>query len=340
MERNELSLNSKGGSELMQERLYTSLDQGLLDKFQIVLSRVRELRDDKYRIFWAHDVAGDPEATSALARMNWRRFHRLVFVSHSQMQEYCSTYMIPYHACSVIENGVTFDSSEEIKFQFGPSVNLGSSSGAPVKLIYHTTPHRGLNILVPVFKKLREKYNVELDVYSSFEIYGWKDADKNFEVLLNECKNTQGINYHGVVSNEEVREAVSKSHVFAYPSIWKETSCLALIEAGVSGLALVHPNLGALFDTSGGMSNMYQFVEDMNVHAGLFYNHLDQSIFEMIESSNNNDVSGIVERMRYFRKRFDWTKKVGEWSYLLKIIETVNPDKGIPLEIFDYKIYK
>ena len=197
-----------------------------------------------------------------------------------------------------------------------------------------------MDILVPVFKKLREKYNVELDVYSSFEIYGWKDADKNFESLLNECKNTPGINYYGTVSNEEVRNAITKSHIFAYPSIWKETSCLALIEAGVSGLTIVHPNLGALFDTAGGMTNMYQFVEDINVHAGLFYHNLEKSIVELIESSNSNDDSRILERMRYFRKRFDWTNKMEEWSNLLKTIDAIAPDKNIPLEIFDYTVYK
>jgi hypothetical protein len=36
-----------------------------------------------------------------------------------------------------------------------------------IKLIYHTTPHRGLQILVPVFEKLCEWHDdIELDVFS------------------------------------------------------------------------------------------------------------------------------------------------------------------------------
>ena len=62
MERNELSKNARGGSELMQERLYRDLPKDLLDKFQIILSRVRDINPDKKRVLWLHDLPGDPES--------------------------------------------------------------------------------------------------------------------------------------------------------------------------------------------------------------------------------------------------------------------------------------
>ena len=43
-----------------------------------------------------------------------------------------------------------------------------------INLIYHTTPHRGLNIAVAAMKELAKLHGdkIHLDVYSSFEAYG------------------------------------------------------------------------------------------------------------------------------------------------------------------------
>ena len=43
MEINELSKNAMGGTELMMSRLHKNVDKELLDKFQIIPSRVRDL---------------------------------------------------------------------------------------------------------------------------------------------------------------------------------------------------------------------------------------------------------------------------------------------------------
>ena len=55
-ERNELNKNSKGGTERMMEGLYSRIDPELMSKFQIIPSRVRELQNDKIRIYWLHDL--------------------------------------------------------------------------------------------------------------------------------------------------------------------------------------------------------------------------------------------------------------------------------------------
>ena len=51
---------SQGGTERMFERLKKELDPKLLDNFQIICSRVRDL-EDKKRILWLHDLWNDPE---------------------------------------------------------------------------------------------------------------------------------------------------------------------------------------------------------------------------------------------------------------------------------------
>ena len=87
-------------------------------------------------------------------------------------------------------------------------------------------------------KKVINLDNVELNVCSSTIIYGKKfdsTIGKKYEDLFNECKNTKNINYHGYLENKKIVELLKKIHIFSYPSIWPETSCLAAIESMAAG---------------------------------------------------------------------------------------------------------
>ena len=85
-EKNELNRVAKGGTELLMERLYSVFPLELLNKFQIIPSRVRELQEDKIRILYCHDLSEDPESGRALFDNGHTKFHKIVFVSNWQMQ--------------------------------------------------------------------------------------------------------------------------------------------------------------------------------------------------------------------------------------------------------------
>ena len=221
--RNETNANAMGGSEIIATKLAERINPELLKEFQIVNSRVRDLDETKVRILLLHDLPGDPES-EFLKNGGYNKFHKLVFVSNWQMQEYIKYYNIPWSKCVVIQNFI--DPIEEHK-----------KPDDVIRLGYWSTPHRGLNILVPVFEKLCEKYdNLELDVYSSFKIYGWEERNAQYEKLFDRCRNHPKINYHGSVDNQTIREKVKGMHILAYPSIWQETSCIVLMEAMAAGL--------------------------------------------------------------------------------------------------------
>ena len=57
----ELSANSKGGTEMMRQRLLDNVNSELLDGFAIHLSRPRDIPTDVKNIFYCHDLVGDPE---------------------------------------------------------------------------------------------------------------------------------------------------------------------------------------------------------------------------------------------------------------------------------------
>jgi glycosyltransferase involved in cell wall biosynthesis len=156
-------------------------------------------------------------------------------------------------------------------------------------------------------------------VYSSFEIYGWKDRDVQYQELFDRCRAHEKISYHGSVSNEEIREALVRSHIFAYPSIWPETSCLAVIEAMSAKNIVVCPNYAALPETCSNFAMMYPYTENKNAHAVQFAHTLNNAI----ESIKNN-IDGLDPYLDFQKQFFDyfysWSKRKLEWENLLKSI--------------------
>lgn len=309
MEKNELSKNASGGTEQMLERIYRDLPKDLLDKFQIIPSRVRNL-EDKIRILYCHDLPEDPE-NKHLENNGWENFNKIVFVSHWQRDMFMIRYNIPISRTAVILNSVE---PFENKWETKPK--------DVVNIIYHTTPHRGLELLVPVFELLEKTTkNIHLDVFSSFDIYGWPERNKPYEPLFERIKSSKNMTYHGFKPNKEVREYLTKAHIFAYPSIWPETSCIALIEAMASGCICIHPNFAALPETAANWTYMYNMHEDSNLHANILYNILNATIQEVKHLQESNYdlelMSMKYAAQSYANIHYNWNIKKNQWISLL-----------------------
>lgn len=306
METNELSKQAMGGTELMMQRLHSSIPPTILDKFQIIPSRVRELTKGKKHILWVHDLAEDPEVQH-LKNGGWKNYDKIVFVSHWQRQQYHDKLGVPFSAGTVIKNAIV-----PIEAHEKPSTDT-------IRIVYFSTPHRGLDILVQIFSELAKKYNnIELDVISSFKLYGWEERDKPFLPIFNYCKKHLKINYYDTMSNAELREHLKKCHIFAYPSTWVETSCLCLIEAMSAGLLCVHSSLGALPETSMHLTQMYDYNEDKEKHAQVFYSNLKHAI-DMYSRKVNNPIVETINNVKYIADSvYSWDARAKEWENLLR----------------------
>ena len=96
--------------------------------------------------------------------------------------------------------------------------------------------------------------------------------------------------------------------------MWEETSCRVLIEAMSAGLLCVHPNYGALPDTSGGLNIMYQGDSDPNKHAQIFINVLNQTI-DKIKQGNIDNYLNFVKN--YTDTRFNIDKIAKQWEFMM-----------------------
>lgn len=303
VEVDELSQNAMGGTEMMKYGLYDRLDPVIRDKAQIICSRVREVDPDRPTVLWLHDMFNDPESLHLKDEQARKRFSKIVYVSNYQKTTYEMAYGIAPSEGTVLQNAIT-------------PIEPCEKSSDEVRLIYHTTPHRGLDILVPVFEELSKHYpNLVLDVYSSFDIYGWGHRDADYEHLFEICRNHPKINYHGYQPNDVVREALKKAHIFAFPSIWPETSCIAAMEAMSAGCAIVHPNYAALNETIANFGLSYAMHEDINTHANIFIGVLAAAIDSIHTDEMKNR---LAFQKAYADSFYSWDNRVKQWDGLIK----------------------
>lgn len=302
----ELSKNANGGSEMMRQRLLDNASPELLEQVAIHLSRPREMYTDVLNILWCHDLAEDSE-NEILKDGGWKQFDHFIFVSAWQRDQFVMRYGIPYSECTVIYNA--------IEKEYDPK----EKNTDTVRFIYHTTPHRGLELLVPVFEALCEKFeNLHLDVYSGFGIYGWENRDEPYQGLYQRIDAHPNMTYHGVQDNDTVLKALEEAHVFLYPNIWRETSCIALIEAIKSQVICIHPNLGALPETATNATIMYDFNEDPKIHANYAFAIAAQLLAAMQQDPNYFNKWTYSDRFALARNNMSSFKTI--WDQTLRNI--------------------
>ena len=306
-EKNELNINAWGGTELMQNRLYKEMPKQLIDQFQIICSRPRKLKKDKKKILWCHDLAQDPEVAH-LKDGGHEKYDKLVFVSHWQMNDYMAHLGIPHSSGYVLQNAI--DPIEEHE-----------KPTDEINLVYFSTPHRGLDILVPVFETMKNEHfkhikkPINLHVYSSFALYGWPERDEQHKALLDKCKNTEGIIYHGSVPNDEMRENLKKMHILAYPCVWPETSCIVLMEAMSAKLLCVHSSFAGLPETAANWTMMYPVHEVANDHAQIFA----QNLFNAVSLLDDDALQQRLHMQKQYADAFyNWDVRAMQWKSFLQ----------------------
>jgi UDP-glucose:(glucosyl)LPS alpha-1,2-glucosyltransferase len=295
---------ANGGTEMMRKELFSRVDEELLDKFQIICSRVRWIDPKKPTILWLHDTWDDPESQHLSDAVRIKRFARLVFVSNYQMNTYNMAHGVPYQSSIVLQNAIEPIPAKEKKTD-------------QVRLIYHTTPHRGLNIVVSAVRELAKQHGdyIHLDVFSSFEAYGWPARDEEFKELFQAIKDHPQMTYHGYQPNETVRAALQDAHVFTYPSVWPETSCIAAIEAMSAECEVVCPNFAALPETTANFAAMYQYSEDITYHANVFANVLNSTIKNRF---SDNTLRKLKFQKTYIDNFYNWDLRAAQWTGLLQ----------------------
>lgn len=124
----------------------------------------------------------------------------------------------------------------------------------PKKVIYSSSPNRGLDILLKLWPKVREQIpDAELHIY-----YGWKtfyEIEKGNPERMIWMKKVQaaakqpGVVDHGRMSQRELALEFLGAGVWAYPTYFYEISCITAMEAQAAGVIPCVINYAALRET-------------------------------------------------------------------------------------------
>jgi UDP-glucose:(glucosyl)LPS alpha-1,2-glucosyltransferase len=312
-ERQSTYMNPKGGTEILKEQLIAQLPEESLDGINLIGSICHPslVKEDKINILWQHLSYDQPNVRLMQDRKFVDSIDYFIYVSHWQYNKFREIYKIPEYKSFVIKNAThAFDTVEKQKDN-------------KIKLLYTSTPWRGLAVLIKsieILNKTREDF--EVDIYSSTKIYGSKfdenEKDK-FEALFDKCKNTPNVNYLGYADNDSVRAAVQKAHIYAYPSIFEETSCLAVIEAMSAGCHVVTTNYGALPETCGEFATMIEF----DSSGQNLIERYAETLNSVIDNYKNNLYKDDLEmQIKYYNKNYSWETRIQEWKNFLNYVRT------------------
>ena len=245
---------SFGGSENQFRLLLKYLPDENFKDINLILNNASYdlIEKDKINVLWMHHFVNQKEAQNLGSKDFIEKIDFIVFNSNWNFEKFVYQFKIPGSKSVVIKNAI-----EKIDYQKKPTDKIN--------LIYHTTPWRGLVHILKVFKKLNLE-NVELNICASTKIYGKKFDDilgKKYKNIFDECKNTKNVNYFGFINNNKIIELLKKMHIFAYPSVWPETSCIAAIESMAAGCEIVTTNMGALYETCAPFGTLVGFSENL-----------------------------------------------------------------------------
>lgn len=290
----------QGGSDIMLDGLRKHVE--IPEDVNIIMSVCDEkmIKSGMKNVVWQH-LSYDQEFTQGLQDKYFlRQVDTFVYISHWQHEKFRYMHRIPLHNSVVIKNAI-----EPIEFIERPK-------GEKKKLIYTSAPFRGLDILLDSFELLNRD-DIELDVYSSTIMYGSDYAEytgNQYEHIFNRARSLKGINYKGYASNDEVKKALQSSDIFAYPSTFEETCCLAMVEAGAAGCQMVTTNIGALAETGSEFATLVPIQASREEIVSSYAQALNDAI------DNPKSLDSLKLQSDFYNTNYSWDSRKNDWEKL------------------------
>ena len=302
-----------------------------LNGFDAVISistgstKLRQIGVTRPLILWTgHDV--DRPAVESLRegaeRFLWDEF---VLVSDWQAARYSATFEIKPERISVMRNAIApaFEQSLRNRPYF-------FVSGRRPVLIYSSTPFRGLDVLLSAFPRIRARVpRCEATICSSMAVYQAPLELDSYRSLYDLCRATEGIRYMGSIGQDALAQTVSEADIFAYPSTFAETSCIALMEAMASGCMVMASMLGALPETAAGFGSFCKRPADPRRFAELYADCMVQTIRGAYKNPERW-AARIDEQRAFALKNYIWGRRAAEWEEMLNVVSQQPVRSKIP----------
>jgi glycosyltransferase involved in cell wall biosynthesis len=291
-----------GGSEILYLNMLKHVGEDWSDKVNLILSFCfhEQIDPNKINVVWQH-LNTNEEACAGMADQSFiDKVDYFIFVSHWQYNKFKQDFNAPAYKSIILRNAVE------------PIPLVEKSKTGKLKLVYTSTPWRGLDVLLNSLLILNRD-DIELDIFSSTKIYGEhfvKITQGQFDWLFDQAKNQKNVNFHEYQPNNVVRDYVQNAHIFPYPSTFEETSCLSAIEAASAGCQIVTSNLGALPETCNDWATYIPHGPYRDVLANRFAIELEKTINNYWKDSNQEH---LTTQSAHYHKYWSWERRSKEW---------------------------
>jgi glycosyltransferase involved in cell wall biosynthesis len=241
------------------------------------------------------------------------QWDRVVCISDWQQRMYQDQLGVPREKIDVLRNAC----GPPFQNLFADPESLAAAKAKTPRLVYTSTPFRGLDVLVACFPALRRRNReCTLDVYSSMQLYGRSVGDDPYQRLYDQCRTLAGVHYRGVVSQMQLARELAPLTILAYPSTFAETGCIAVMEALAAGLLVVTSDLGALPETCGGWARLVPAAaggRPVEQFAIDFARAVDQAIGEF-QTDRAAFWQQRYEQSRAINADYTWDLRAAQWQ--------------------------
>ena len=169
---------------------------------------------------WVHDILPIIDGDSTCFQTHKEKFKKLIAVTNWQKNKIIEKFEIPSELIYVSRNAIH-------PCRFKKEVEK-----IPYRFIYSSSALRGLNNLIDIFPKIKEKYPL-----STLYLF-----IRNEEVDIDTLKKIKDMDYVFVnerVNQENLSIEFLKSDIFLYPTNFMETYCITAVEAMASKCLVV-----------------------------------------------------------------------------------------------------
>ena len=267
---------------------------------------------------WNHHWIDQP-SVAPLANAEIRgQWDAVISVSNFHYRGMAETFRLAPERHVILRNGV--GPQFEALFADFDTFRAERLARATTRMIYTSTPFRGLEVLVDAWEALAPPDDWCCTVLSGMSLY--RTTDARFDELLARAHRPPSMVRLAPVGQAELARVCAEHDFWAYPCTWIETSCISALEAIAAGLYPLTTDLGALPETLEGFAS---FV----VHAGPgLSGRWTEAAREQVEI-RRRDPQAWLERAWERRERllaeWTWDRRAQEW---IEALGRVHPREG------------
>jgi glycosyltransferase involved in cell wall biosynthesis len=301
-----------GGTEIQLDYLRKYSQQALYDRVQITTSvpEKEPLHPLRPNILWIKNSYDQPNiAPWFKEKKNHSKYDWYVFNSHWTYEKFRYFFNVPDTRSLVIKNGIDYD---ELKLKTDFTFKL------PLKLIYFSTPWRGLDVLLEAMELIEKEKDIELDVYSSTIIYGaaFKEQnDKKFVALYDKARKLKNVTYKDYCSHPALMARLKNYHINVHPSTFEETFCISAMESLAAGCMLITTDLGAIPETC----TEFPIYVPYTANKKYLAHQIAASIVDAKGLFQQKDMKDHLQfQQQYYYRFYNWKSIAGFWDRFLK----------------------